>query len=233
MTQISLPDIFVLLAFLAGWVTYNWVTDRSPWARHGLSAAMNEQRRRWMEVLSRRELRMIDTAIMTGLQQGTAFFASSCIFAIGGCFALLGSSRRIAEIAADLPLHNRLDVGLVEAKLLGLITIFAYSFFKFGWSYRLFNYCTILIGAIPMRGDRDDDPVRMEDAVRRAALMNQLAATHFNAGLRGIFFGLAYLGWFLGPWVLLLSTSFVVAILAHRQFFSAARYAAAELPVRK
>ncbi|WP_152048163.1 DUF599 domain-containing protein [Aureimonas psammosilenae] len=225
MADFRTADGLVLFAFLAGWLAYNWITDKSPLARHGLSAAMNRQRRRWMDVLARRELRMIDTAIMTGLQQGTAFFASSCIFAIGGCFALLGSSRRIAEIAADLPFHGPLDVGLVEAKLLGLITIFAYAFFKFGWSYRLFNYCTILIGAIPMRGDREADPADMEDAVKRAAQMNQLAARHFNAGLRGIFFGLAYLGWFLGPLALFASTVFVMAILAHRQFFSSAKYA--------
>ena len=228
MRSLSTADVLVLVAFLAGWSAYNWLTDRSPWSRHGLSAAMNEQRRRWMEVLAKRDLRMIDTAIMTGLQQGTGFFASACIFAIGGCFALLGSSTRIAEIAADLPFHNRLDVALVETKLLGLIVIFAYAFFKFGWAYRLFNYCTILIGAIPMRGEAEQNPARTHGAVRRAAHMNQLAAQHFNAGLRGIFFGLAYLGWFLGPLVLLISTSFVMVILAHRQFFSAARFAASE-----
>ncbi|KAB0676671.1 DUF599 domain-containing protein [Aureimonas leprariae] len=223
MTALSVSDAVVLIVFLVGWTGYNWVTEHSRWARHGLSAAMDVQRRRWMEVLAHRDLRMIDTAIMTGLQQGTAFFASACIFAIGGCFALLGSSRRIAEIAADLPFHNRLDVGLVEAKLLGLIVIFAYAFFKFGWAYRLFNYCTILIGAIPMRDAMERDPESARGAVTAATRMNQHAAKHFNSGLRGIFFGLAYLGWFLGPLILLGSTGFVIAILVHRQFFSGAR----------
>jgi uncharacterized membrane protein len=39
-----------------------------------------------------------------------------------------------------------------ELKVFGLIAIFAYAFFKFGWSYRLFNYSSILFGAIPMKG---------------------------------------------------------------------------------
>ena len=124
------------------------------------------------------------------------------------------------QIAADLPFYGRLDQPLVEAKLLGLVTIFAYAFFKFGWSYRLFNYCTILIGAIPMRSDAERDPAAAELAVKRAATMNQIAASHFNAGLRGIFFGLAYLGWFLGPFVLMLTTLAVLIVIAHRQFFS-------------
>ncbi len=226
MTTLGGADAFALVAFLGGWLFYNWLTGHSRWARNGLSAAMNEQRRRWMGVLVQRDLRMIDTAIMMGLQQGTAFFASTCIFAIGGCFALLGASGRIAEIAADLPFSAGLDAALVEAKLLGLVAIFAYAFFKFGWAYRLFNYCTILIGAIPMRAEAAADPAATTGAVRAAASMNQLAAHHFNAGLRGVFFGIAYLGWFLGPYVLVASTVLVIAILGHRQFFSAARFAA-------
>jgi uncharacterized membrane protein len=225
MATFDTRDACALLIFIVGWFFYNWLTEKSSWSREGLTASMNLQRRRWMRVLLGRDLRMIDTAIMAGLQQGTAFFASSCIFAIGGCFALLGSAQLIAEIAAELPFYGRLDRPLVEAKLLGLIAIFAYSFFKFGWSYRLFNYCTILIGAIPMRSEAERDPAAAEDAAKRAATMNQIAAGHFNAGLRGIFFGLAYLGWFLGPFVLVLTTVLVIAILLHRQFFSAARYA--------
>lgn len=222
-------DGLALGIFILGWVGYDWLTNRSAWASHGLSHAMNTHRRRWMQVALGRDLRMIDTAIMAGLQQGTAFFASACIFAIGGCFALLGSSERIAEIAADLPFYGRLDRALVEIKLLGLVVIFAYAFFKFGWAYRLFNYCTIMIGAIPMRADAELDPAGAQRAVRSAATMNQLAAQHFNAGLRGIFFGLAFLGWFLGPFVLILTTAVVMMILVHRQFFSSARYAASHL----
>jgi uncharacterized membrane protein len=228
MATFEISDAVAIGVFVGGWFFYNWLTEHSPWAKYGLSQAMNAQRRRWMQVTLGRDLRMIDTAIMAGLQQGTAFFASACIFAIGGCFALLGSSEQIAAIAADLPFHGRLDRGLVEAKLLGLVAVFAYAFFKFGWAYRLFNYCTILIGAIPMRADAELDPEKAQRAVRSAGKMNSLAAKNFNAGLRGIFFGLAYLGWFLGAYAFIATTLYVMAILAHRQFFSPARYAAGD-----
>ncbi|WAJ30855.1 DUF599 domain-containing protein [Antarcticirhabdus aurantiaca] len=221
----GLGDGFALALFLGLWVFYNWFTDYGPWSQRGLSQAMRRQRQRWMKVLLLRDLRMIDTAIMTGLQQGTGFFASSCIFAIGGCFALLGSADRIAQISADLPFQEPLDRRLVEMKLLGLVVIFAYAFFKFAWSYRLFNYCSILIGAIPMRAEAQADPERAERAVRRAAELNALAAQHFNAGLRAIFFALAYLGWFLGPGFLVATTLLVLGIVGHRQFFSSARAA--------
>ena len=51
-----------------------------------------------MHTMARRELRMIDTSIMLGLQQGTAFFASSALIAIGGCFALLGASDQVLTV---------------------------------------------------------------------------------------------------------------------------------------
>ncbi|BDA84727.1 membrane protein [Aureimonas sp. SA4125] len=224
----DIRDGIALAVFIGGWFAYNWLTDKSPWSRRGLSQAMNVQRRRWMQVMLSRDLRMIDTAIMAGLQQGTAFFASTCIFAIGGCFALLGSGAQIATIAADLPFHGQVERGLIEIKLLGEVTIFAYAFFKFGWAYRLFNYCTILIGAVPMRSDATIDPEAAQRAVFRAARMNQLAARNFNAGLRGVFFAIAFLGWFIGPYFLIGTTLFVMAILAHRQFFSPARFAVAD-----
>jgi uncharacterized membrane protein len=59
----------------------------------------------------------------------------------------------------------------------------------------------------------------------RAAKMNILAGKHFNAGLRGIFFSIGYLGWFVGPLILTLSTLLLLCVLVRRQFFSAARRA--------
>lgn len=228
MLAIGVADGIALAIFLVVWLGYSWVGDHGPLANKGLSNAMNDQRRRWMEVMSRRDLRMIDTAIMAGLQQGTAFFASACIFAIGGCFALLGSAERIATISADLPFYEGLDRALVELKLLGLVLIFAYAFFKFGWAYRLFNYCSILIGAVPMPSDATVDPDAREGAIRKATRLNQIAGRNFNTGLRAIFFALAYLGWFLGPYALVVSTILVVAIIAKRQYRSAARDAVSD-----
>ena len=101
---------------------------------------------------------------------------------------------------ADLPFFTQPARGVLETKTIGLIVLFAYAFFKFGWAYRLFNYCSILIGAVPvLRDGRRTRAEEIEIAVRRAARMNILAGKHFNAGLRGVFFSIGYLGWFAGP----------------------------------
>ncbi|TIX91799.1 MAG: DUF599 family protein, partial [Mesorhizobium sp.] len=95
-------------------------------------------------------IRIVDTAIMTGLQQGTAFFASSSLIALGGCFALLGASDQVLTVLSDLPLSATSSREAFQMKVFGLVLILAFAFFKFGWAYRLFNYCSILIGAVPI-----------------------------------------------------------------------------------
>ena len=223
---LRVPDLAALALFVAAWAIYSYTAEGRFSRRSTLTAAMNRQREVWMRTMAQRDLRMVDTSIMIGLQQGTAFFASSCILAIGGCFAILGSGDRVLGVMGDLPFATVQSRAEFELKILGLVVILAYSFFKFGWSYRLFNYCSILIGAVPIPNDRNAD--ELETSVHRAARMNVLAGTHFNAGLRGIFFSIGYLGWFIGPAVLAAATVLVVAVLVRRQFFSRARTAAAD-----
>lgn len=228
----SLPlsgfDLTALAFFLAVWAFHSLAADGRLFRRTSLSAAMNRQREAWMRTMARRELRMIDTSIMAGLQQGTAFFASSSLIAIGGCFALLGSRDLVHALLAQLPFVGDPAPGVFELKVIGLVVLFAYAFFKFGWSYRLFNYCSILIGAVPVLRDEVADAEEIERAVARAARMNVLAGRHFNAGLRGIFFSIGYLGWFVGPLGLTVTTVLLLTVLLRRQFFSAARRAVVE-----
>ena len=223
---LRVPDLAAPALFVAAWAIYSYTAEGRFSRRSTLTAAMNRQREVWMRTMAQRDLRMVDTSIMIGLQQGTAFFASSCILAIGGCFAILGSGDRVLGVLGDLPFATVQSRAEFELKILGLVVILAYSFFKFGWSYRLFNYCSILIGAVPIPNDRNAD--ELEVSVHRAARMNVLAGMHFNAGLRGIFFSIGYLGWFIGPAVLAAATVLVVAVLVRRQFFSRARAAAAD-----
>jgi len=222
---LSMADLGALAFFLIAWLLHTLASDGKLVSRMSLTTAMNAQREAWMRTMAEREIRIVDTAIMSGLQQGTAFFASSSLIALGGCFALLGASDRVLEVLSNLPLGGAPSRSAFQIKVLGLVLILAFSFFKFGWAYRLFNYCSILIGAVPIpHGEASRNPVT-ETAVWRAAQMNMLAGKHFNSGLRGVFFSIGYLGWFVDPVVFVLSTLLLLAVLVRRQFFSAARRA--------
>jgi uncharacterized membrane protein len=165
-----------------------------------------------------REMRMTDMQIMAALQNGTAFFASTTLLAIGGTLTLLRSPDDILTAVAVLPLGVPVVRGLWEIKTIGLIVIFVYAFFKFAWSYRLFNYVAILFGAMPAAAEKGRPET--EAHIRRTALLFQNAGLHFNRGQRAFFFALGYLGWFIGPFPLLLTTLAVVAVMWRRQFVS-------------
>ncbi len=220
----SVSDYIALGLFGLLWIGFTWISDgRRGFKRISLTRAMNAHRAAWLRNTLKRDLRMIDTQIVAGLQNGTAFFASTSIFALGGCFALLGATEQALALFEDLPYVFRGGRAIFELKVGGLACIFGYSFFKFGWSYRLFNYCSMLIGAIPMTGEAHRDPVAADLAADRAIRMNILAGKHFNAGLRATFLSIGYMGWFVSPYVFMVATIFVVVVLLRRQFFSDAR----------
>lgn len=211
-------NLVALGIFLALWLIFEIVIDHSPLRFKSLTGQMAFKRREWMLVMADRDLRIIDTSILAGLQQGAAFFGSASLLGIGGCFALLGATDNVVQIHRDLPLDTEFTRALWEAKVLGLIAILGYSFFKFGWSYRLFNYCSIIIGSVPHKDDAELEKRRK--VALQAAEINTYAARHFTAGLRGTFFALAYLGWFVGPATLIVTTLLVIVVLVRRQFFS-------------
>jgi uncharacterized membrane protein len=215
--QIFTPlDWLALAVFVASWAAYSWLVDYSPWRDRTLTAVMDRQRQRWMEMLAKREIRIVDTAIIGGLQNGTAFFASTSLLAIGAAFAFLTQSDQVLTAVGALPFPFTASRAAWEVKAMGLLFIYAYAFFKFGWSYRLFNYTSILIGAIPFAAEHESDAARR--AVERAAHMGVLAGHHFTLGQRAFFFSVGFLGWFASAWLFLIITIVVVTALCRRQF---------------
>ncbi len=211
-------DLIAIAFFAAAWIGYLLAVEVGPHAKRSLNTLMNERRERWIMESVKRENRIIDTQVMNGLQNGTAFFASTSLIAIGGSLTLLQSADRVVQIFADLPFATPTTRAAWEIKVIGLAVIFAYAFFKFGWSYRLFNYCAILIGAIPPHTEADKPETLA--AAREAVKMNIVAGLHFNRGQRAFFFALAYLGWFISPWLFLIATAAVLTVMWRRQFVS-------------
>ena len=221
-------DYIAMAVFGILWIGYSHVVERKTlFNRRSLTEVMSERRRHWIYNSLNRDLKMIDTQIMSGLQNGTAFFASASMFAIGSCFALIGATDKVDAVFRDLPFAIAGSRGAFEMKVGGLAALFGYAFFKFGWSYRLFNYCTILFGGLPMVSSITDRK-KAEHAAEQVVRMNIIAAKNFNEGLRAIFLSMGYLGWFVNAYMFMAMTLMVVVILVRRQFFSDARNAVLE-----
>jgi uncharacterized membrane protein len=223
MLAFTLPDLLALAWFVGAWLAYSYVIERTAKGRDGLNALMNAYRDEWMERMLARDIRIVDSQVTASLQNGTAFFASTSLIAVGGALTLLRSTDQILTVVSALPFGGAPSMELWELKMIGLAIIFVYAFFKFAWSYRLFNYFAIMVGAAPPPEEKNTP--QAQAFAHRAAKLCADAGRHFNRGQRGFFFALGYLGWFIGPIPFALTTTGILIVMWRRQFASDARMA--------
>ena len=211
-------DLFALVCFVGAWIAYAGGSEWTSYGKQGLNSRMDVYREIWVQRMLERDMRMVDMQIMASLQNGTAFFASTSLIAVGGTLTLMRSTDDMLVVFSALPFGIEATRIQWESKVIGLAIIFVYAFFKFAWSYRLFNYVSILFGAMPFVGDKDTAEAK-EHVVRTARLFES-AGRHFNRGQRAFFFALAYLGWFVSPWLFILTTAAALVVMWRRQFAS-------------
>lgn len=211
-------DLAAVGVFLVFWLGISHIIEHPPKRRPSTSQLMAEYRRIWMREFVTREPRIFDSQIVASLRQGTAFFASASMIAIGGGLALLGNADQLRGVAQDLTASAD-PVVVWELKLILMLIMAANAFLKFVWSHRLFGYCSVLMAAVP---NDATDPVAMPRAMK-AAEVNITAARAYNRGLRAVYFGIASAAWLGGAIPLLLATVFTVAVIIRREFASVSR----------
>jgi uncharacterized membrane protein len=121
-------DIAAVAFFVVEWLVYGITLEHTAYGRDSLSARMNRFREVWMRNMLDREARMVDMQIMASLQNGTAFFASTSLIAIGGGLALLRATNDALAVLRELPVDLTPSPALWEIKCVGLILIFIYAF---------------------------------------------------------------------------------------------------------
>ncbi len=217
---LSAFDAIAFAVFVAAWVSYTWVADTSRLAERSVTRRMNKFRRDWSRSILTREVRIADTAMVSNFLSGISLFASTAILIVGGLVALLGAGEQAIRAMDALAFVPDTPLGVWELKVLLLIAIFIYAFFKFAWAFRLSNYASILVGAGPLVTGAWT--AAAETHAERIARMMTLVAHHTNRGLRAYFFALAALAWFLHPAALIVATALVIRVLYRREFRSRA-----------
>jgi uncharacterized membrane protein len=167
-----------------------------------------------------RDPRMIDGLITQTLSHTPSFFSSTSILVIGGLFALLGTTDKATELMSEIPFAQTTTLIVFELKILVLVGIFVYAFFRFSWCMRLYTFVALVIGAMPPPEAFASGQEDAQQHAERAAAMVGAAAETFNDGLRAYYFSFAALAWFISPMAMVLGTLLVVAILYSREFRS-------------
>jgi len=213
-------DWLVLLFFMAAWIGYAQFASRWSLKRPSILAATNRFRLRWIQVSLTRDPRVLDGIITQTLSNTPAFFSSTTILIMGGLLALMGTTDKAAEFVREIPFSQATPILVFEFKILVLISIFVYAFFRFSWSMRQYTFVSLMIGALPSHEHFIAHPQEQMDYAERVAAMTGLAAETFNDGLRAYYFAFAVMGWFFSPMAFVLTTVLIVGILYNREFRS-------------
>lgn len=214
----SLLDGAAVALLISLWFFIGLWIEKPSAAKPSVSVIMAEYRREWMRQMVTREPRIFDAQTVASLRQGTSFFASTSMIAIGGALALIGNSEQLSGLAEDLTFDEHSAV-VLEIKMMFVVVYLTNGFLKFVWANRLFGYCSVLMGAVP-------NDATHKDAVpiaTKAAEINITAARSFNRGLRAIYFALAALAWLAGPIALIAAGVLTVTIIWRREFASHSR----------
>ena len=218
----SLPfspaDYTGIAMLIAAWLWIGWRIEHASPQKPSVSLIMDGFRRDWMQEMVTRQPRMFDAQVVGTMRQGSTFFASTTMIAIGGGLALLGNTDRLAGLAQDLALGSAPAL-VWEVKTLIILMFLSNAFLKYVWAHRLFGYCAVLMAAVP---NDPEDPGAYPRAAQAAEICIT-AARSFNRGLRATYFALAAVAWILGPAALILGTAITLAMLYRREFASQSR----------
>lgn len=210
-------DSFGFVLLILCWLGTGFLAEHPPKWRPSVSLLMKDYRRKGMVEFLTREPRIFDISLIDSLRQGTAFFVSGTMIAIGGGVAMIGNASTLEGLAQDLTIG--LDPSQIRVKLIVVVALMANSLLKFMWSHRLFGYCAIMMAAVP---NDHHHPEALPRALQTAEI-NIAAARGFNRGLNGVYFALATLAWLIGPKALIWAVILTAGVMLRREFASHSR----------
>lgn len=216
--QFSPLDLAAILFLIGAWLWIGWRIENPPASKPSVAMIMDDYRHRWMHEMVTRQPRIFDAQVVGSMRQGTSFFASTTMIAIGGGLALLGNTERLAGVAKDLAIGSAPAL-VWEIKILIILLFLSNAFLKYVWAHRLFGYCAVMMAAVP---NEPEDPYAYPRAAQAAEIC-VTAARSFNRGLRATYIALASVTWILGPVALLIGTAVTVGVLYRREFTSHSR----------
>lgn len=219
-TVLPWQDWAALALFVFGWIGYALFANRRARVERTLLSSTNHYRRLWMLQVTHRDQRIVDAAITQNLASSPSFWASTTILVLGGLLAVLGTNDRASELVQDLPFAARTSMLVFDVKIMVLLAVFVYAFFRFTWSMRVYSFGAILVGAAPNVDVFDSGEADRKEFAERAGKLMGMAAESFADGLRAYYMSFAVIGWFVSPTLFAIGTLAVLWILYRREFRS-------------
>ncbi len=212
----TILDWLALVAFFVAIVAYSRYADHV--GDRLLNARMREIRARWMRRTLERDDRVID-AILTGHSiNSITLFCSATLLIVVALLGVLTNAGMAYSITITSRFVTHTTVDLFQVKLIGLVCVFVYGFYRFTWALLQYNYFLALIGSAPAKDHVT--PAVIDQMGNQMSVVLNSAVTSFHSGFRTYYYALAWVGWFFHPLVFIAATAFVTVVLVYRQLAS-------------
>ena len=212
-------DLIAFLIFCICWLGYplfaKFLRDRTDSLNH----IVYLYRIDWMQNSIARKDRGCDAISIGNLMRTVSFSASTSILIIAALIPLLGYGYKLQIFLNKIPFAEHNSTTPVELKILLLVIIFIYAFFKYTWSLRQYNNTSIIILAAPVLQKKSPELAHL--AKRNAKILTN-ASRHFSLGINSNYFGIAVLGWFLSPYLFIFFSILTFCIIFRREYLSKA-----------
>ncbi|MBY4677782.1 DUF599 domain-containing protein [Marinobacterium arenosum] len=212
-------NLLALVWFLFCFKGYMNYARKQSYSHTCLASVLHLYRTEWMRRMLDREMRIADATVIANLERSVSFFASTTMLILAGLMTVLGSTEQAINIIDDIPFAYPATRQEWELKILLLIALFVYAFFKFTWSLRQYGFVSVMVGGAPTPAEQPSEQ-ELQAHAARIAKMTSMAANNFNIGLRTYYFAMAVLGWFINPWIFMALSFGVVFVLYRREFKS-------------
>ena len=169
-------DWVALAAFFATWVGYAQFARRHALGSPSLLGSSNRERERWMWQAAARDNRVFDGVVVQNLSASPSFFASTTILIIGGLLAVLSSTEKVSELVREVPFAARTSTLVFDLKVVLLLAVFVFAFFRFTWSLRQYSFGALLVASAPSHVELLADEAQRQAFADRASRVMALAA---------------------------------------------------------
>ncbi|MDX1452238.1 MAG: DUF599 domain-containing protein, partial [Oleiphilaceae bacterium] len=139
-------NALALLSFLTCFYGYMRYARKRSFDTPCLASTLHMYRYEWMKRMLTREMRIADNTAIANLERSVSFFASTTMLILAGLMTILGSTEKALGLVNDFPFVTPATRAEWEFKIVVLIILFVYAFFKFTWSLRQYGFVTIMIG---------------------------------------------------------------------------------------
>lgn len=207
-------DWLALSVFAVCWLFYEPLLHGVSRRTGSITRDMHVVRLSWMQTMTGREVKLLDSQLLGHAINSASFFASANLILIAAVGGALFSGADVLSGAEGLGI--RTGGRLFEYKLALVTVCLARGLLEFIWGIRQMNYCLALIGAAPENAPASEAYARASASVLNPALKA------FSRGVRGYYFALAAGAWFYGPLVFGVAAVSATALLVWRQAHSPA-----------